>query len=103
MAVPQIHLNGSSRTDLLDQFKTAYIALAAARYALQQAAPHARDYYVISPGAFEVAREQHESRLQRINDVLEELQSIAIVIDDVQDKSSFQSRKEQHPDINYHP
>ena len=59
--IPRIHLNGTSKGELLDQLKAADRALGAAEEALGRAAPNARDYYVIEPNPFEQARRRRLS------------------------------------------
>lgn len=76
LQAPIVHLNGSSAANLIEQHKDAIRAIAAAQDALCSAAPHARDYYVV-PGAFELARAQHQERLDRLAAVREELELIA--------------------------
>lgn len=67
MTCPRIHLNGTSRKELLDQYEQAYRALDAAFAMLRDAFPHARDYYVISETAYSVARYEHEQRMQALS------------------------------------
>jgi len=45
MMMPTIHINGTSAKELLEQLRNASVAVREARGALQQAAPHGRDYY----------------------------------------------------------
>jgi hypothetical protein len=76
LRAPSVHLNGSGRVELCKQLETAHTALESAREALGAARPHARDYYVQSPGAFELARAEHVSRLRAIEGVQGELMAI---------------------------
>ena len=79
---PVIHLNGSGKQNLLDQLGTAAKSLYDSVSALQQAAPHQRDYYINDPDGskFAAAQKEHRDRLDRLSSVLEELQEIAINI-----------------------
>ena len=69
MMYPRVHLNGTSRKELLEQYEQAYRALDAAYAMLRGAFPHARDYYVISDSAYSVARHEHEARMQALAQV----------------------------------
>ena len=51
MMVPTVHLNGTSKCELMRQVMGARIALHTAIDALQQACPNGRDYYVQGPDA----------------------------------------------------
>lgn len=52
MMIPTLHLNGTSRTELIKQLTDAGHALALAIDALGNASPHGRDYYPQGPDAF---------------------------------------------------
>jgi hypothetical protein len=80
--IPRVHLNGTSKGELLEQFKTADRALRAAEEALQRAAPNERDYYVIEPNPFEGARAAHVARIKALTKVREEIMAIAIGVVD---------------------
>ncbi len=77
IALPTVHLNGTSRQELLQQFLAARTALRAARDAMCAAAPNGRDYYVQNTGAFSIARDQHTERLQRIEALIAEYETLA--------------------------
>lgn len=75
---PTVHLNGTSRDELLRQHVEAHIALRVALDKMGEASPHARDYYVSNDsGAFTKARLQHQARCEAIAKVMAELQEIA--------------------------
>lgn len=75
VTVPIAHLNGSGRSGLTRQYTDALMALTEAYETLQAASPHGRDYYVV-PGSFEKARDEHQTRLDRIRDVAQEVAQI---------------------------
>ncbi|HZU91403.1 MAG TPA: hypothetical protein VE993_19280 [Stellaceae bacterium] len=77
MMVPTIHLNGTSRDELLRQILEAKEAICKAVEALANAAPNMRDYYVQGPDAFPAARREHEKRMHRLADCIHELNEIA--------------------------
>lgn len=76
MKKPTIHMNGTSAKELYARYEVAAHALREAIDAVQLAGPNARDYYVQEPGAFEVARSEHEERLRKLTEVKKELESI---------------------------
>lgn len=82
LIVPTVHLNGTSRDDLLEQNVNAMHAVAAAMRALEAAAPNGRDYYPQAPNAITAAKEQHGDRLRSLADVHKELETIATAIAD---------------------
>lgn len=87
MMVPTLHLNGTSRRELISQLLGAATAVSKAQDALGQAAPHGRDYYVqddsaTAGDAIRQATLQHISRLQRLESVRKELENIAIAMDE---------------------
>ncbi len=76
LIIPCVHNNGTSRDDLLKQMFNAALAVQNAIDKLCDATPHGRDYYPLGDAAFKTARDQHRSRLAKLNDVLQELQHI---------------------------
>lgn len=76
MIKPTIHLNGTSRDALYEQMVEVGSALVKALDALREAAPNARDYYPQGPDAFEQARREHESRVERVNAVQAEVEDL---------------------------
>jgi hypothetical protein len=80
LAVPTVHMNGTSKKELLEQYKNAFTAVTTAVTELCKSSPHARDYYTQKGDQYPVARKQHESRLKRLNSVAAELESIAVAI-----------------------
>jgi hypothetical protein len=82
MMKPSIHLNGSSRSDLLDQQANAMTGIRTAIEALSEACPNARDYYPQGDQAYSEARAEHVSRLERLRAILKEYEEIAGAIVD---------------------
>ena len=74
---PDVHLNGTSADELLDQLKAANRALRESVEKLRLAAPHPWDYCRLAPGSFETAREQWRRRIAAVEDVATELGYIA--------------------------
>lgn len=83
LSVPTIHLNGTSADVLADQLMAAVTAIRDALRKLDDAAPHARDYYLRGNGAFTKEMQEHLSRVERIQSVNRELSKILEVVSDV--------------------
>lgn len=79
---PVININGTSKEVLMDQLVAVFHAGRALEKALAEAAPHGRDYQTAPPGAYQMARKQHEDRMKRVSSVLKEIEDIAIQIQD---------------------
>ncbi len=86
LSVPSLHLNGSSADALIEQLTEAGHALRQALRALDDAAPNARDYYVLGDEAFAKAMREHLSRVERVRSVLLEVASIHEVLTDAYDE-----------------
>jgi hypothetical protein len=76
LALPTIHLNGTSAQSLLDDIRDAAIAVRAAMDALSRTAPNGRDYYPQGNDALIIASGQHAERMARLRSVYAELQQI---------------------------
>jgi hypothetical protein len=74
--IPMVHLNGTSKKELVSQYDNAIQALETALDVVLKSAPNGRDYYPKGPDAYEIARKQHYSRTAKINQVINELTSI---------------------------
>jgi ABC-type transporter Mla subunit MlaD len=77
MTFPTIHRNGTSANELLRQTFDASDALRTAIEALQQASPNGRDYYQQGGAAFTSAVREHTARVERLRDVLSDLERMA--------------------------
>jgi len=82
MIAPTVHLNGTSKEALLQLNMNAASAVLAAIRALTEAHPNARDFYVQGPGAYKQAVDEHVARLDKLQDVLEELSELTEAISD---------------------
>jgi hypothetical protein len=80
LAIPTVHLNGTSREQLLEGLSDAIHAMHEAGRALAKAAPNARDYYVQGAGAINTALNQHEARMTKLREVIRELEQIVFAI-----------------------
>jgi hypothetical protein len=77
LTTPTIHINGTSRDELLECLIDARQAVRTAIDAVCTTAPHGRDYYPQGDAAFIKARDEHLARLKRLHDVVAELGEIA--------------------------
>jgi hypothetical protein len=80
LAIPTIHLNGTSKDALLEGYCNAIDALHEAGRNVAAAYPNLRDYYVQGPDAGRIAVEQHEARMTKLREVIRELETIAEAI-----------------------
>jgi hypothetical protein len=80
IAIPSVHMNGTSKRELLDQYIAAIRALRNATEIMAKGGPHGRDYYVQGSDAINVAIAQHRVRLQKVNAVADELEAIALEV-----------------------
>jgi hypothetical protein len=76
LLTPTVHLNGTSREELLDQLGNALTALHVATLVLGKAAPNGRDYYPQGEKVIYGALYQHKLRLQKLQEVIAELEAI---------------------------
>jgi hypothetical protein len=81
MKTPTVHLNGTSKTALLEQIEVAHAALRNAEQALAEMTPNGRDYYPQGPNAIYEALTEHRARQQKVTDVRVELERLAEAID----------------------
>jgi hypothetical protein len=80
MQVPSIHNNSTDKQELFYGYHTAMIAVETAIEAIQDAAPHPRDYYVQEAGSFRSALHEHMERLNKLYQIKGELSLIIIAI-----------------------
>jgi hypothetical protein len=76
LLVPTVHLNGTAKSDLIEQLEQAYDALATAQIKLSEAEPNGRDFYPQGPNVIIEAVGQHVERLQKIRSVQAEINAI---------------------------
>ena len=83
LALPTIHMNGTSKEALVEQLCEAGSAVNTAIRALALATPNARDYYPQGPDTFKRALAQHVARMEALSGVVSELQTLVERIDGV--------------------
>jgi len=81
MQLPQININGTAKSDLLEQQVEAMEAIRAAVEAVQASCPNGRDYTPqgspAAQAAFQRAISEHCDRITRLQAVLKEIETIA--------------------------
>jgi hypothetical protein len=81
MMVPTVHLNGTSKAELVRQLREAHQATVKALEALGGAHPNARDYYPQGPDAIKVAFDEHRARVAKLLSVCDEIFAISEAIE----------------------
>ncbi len=76
MAVPTIHLNGTTADELLAGYSEAKYQLSLARDAIAKTAPNGRDYYPQGPNAIVRAEIAHRGRVLTVENLMDELDAI---------------------------
>jgi hypothetical protein len=79
MRMPTIHSNGTSRTELFDNYYRAIEAVTAAIDALRATAPNGRDYYVQNlphTDASVEAMREHRARVAALETVKTDLEAL---------------------------
>jgi hypothetical protein len=77
LTFPTVHLNGTSKESLLEGYCEAINALHEAGRKLAAAYPNGRDYYVQGPSATSAAMKEHEARMNKLREIITELEAIA--------------------------
>lgn len=80
LLTPTVHMNGTSREELIQQLCDAHHAINKAQEVLAQAAPNGRDYYPQGADAMWTAQKQHRTRVARLAATAAELMAIAEII-----------------------
>lgn len=82
---PTIHHNGSSVQSLCEANDAAREALRRAITALEQAAPHERDYYPQGPNTGRLAQAEHRARIDKLVSVQRELEALRGYLAEIED------------------
>lgn len=78
MQFPQLNINGTSQTALIEQYESTAAAMVKAIDALRNAAPHGRDYQTLPAGAYMQAKKEHDARIAALQSVYDDLMDIVI-------------------------
>jgi hypothetical protein len=80
--VPTIHLNGTSKDDLLNALHNLASTLNVAGYEMEKVAPNGRDYYPQGPDAIREALAEHIDRAQRLKAIENEIDALYNAIEE---------------------
>jgi len=82
LVTPLVHLNGTGKDQLMEQYTEAGQAIFKAIQALHGASPNQRDYYPLGNDAWVLAKEQHQNRIDKLVDINADLMAIIDRIDE---------------------
>jgi hypothetical protein len=82
MITPTVHLNGTSREELLDQFRECYRSINDTLDIICKAAPHGRDYYPKGDMALPQAQKDHERRIKVLTEMRQEFLELYTEVED---------------------
>ena len=85
MTLPTLHMNGTSKEELVGNLCAAITALNDAYEAMKQCAPHGRDYYPQGSNALKKATDEHLARLRLVDQVKLEMEALVNAIDAIGD------------------
>jgi len=69
MIGPVVNLNGTARSDLVDQWKNVVNATDALMQAMFEASPHGRDYQTVSPEDYRKDRQEWTANLDKASEL----------------------------------
>jgi hypothetical protein len=78
LIAPIVHSNGTSRKELLDQYKGIMDSCRNLMTVMRSATPNGRDYYPISPTAGFEARDAYNERYNAVSKMHDEFEGLAI-------------------------
>lgn len=87
MMIPSIHLNGTSKEELLNQVKENALAISSTIETLQHNRPHGRDYYPQNRtadiyDAYRKASEEYEARITSLKTMYQDFVALFNAIED---------------------
>ncbi len=77
LVIPTLNLNGTAKKSLIDDYLACLDALRAAQAALERTSPHPRDYQTVTTGTWQRAAQQHRARYRALQEVMDEINTIA--------------------------
>lgn len=83
IVAPTVHLNGTSREQLLEPVREALEAARKLEAALQAAAPNGRDYYTQNAAALSTAVRQHEAYRGAAMMIRKDMAALACYLEEV--------------------
>jgi predicted ATPase len=82
LIIPTVHMNGTGKQTLIEEYVNAMNAVQTAIDALAQITVHSRDYYPQGNDAINEAKYQWNKQYDELMTVRNELEAIAIAIDE---------------------
>lgn len=82
MMIPSIHLNGTSKSDLIEQQCDVRRAADALLDALRKAGPNGRDYYPQGTDALRKAQAEYAERYAAVTKIRDDAEVLALAIHD---------------------
>lgn len=82
MMIPSVHLNGTSKQELLDGYVNAATALRHALVVVRATAPNGRDYYPQGAESIRQAEREYSARIEKIDLIVDELMALATAVDE---------------------
>lgn len=76
VAIPTVHLNGTSYDELMRQVLDARDAIHKAEKALTDMAPNGRDYYPQGDDALRLAQAKHKERMNALRTIVYDLEEM---------------------------
>jgi hypothetical protein len=76
LCIPTVHLNGTSKDELVGQLRRAIITATALKEFMQEGMPHPRDYYVQGEGIDIRARMHQKVRILKVETIIDDLEAI---------------------------
>lgn len=76
MMIPTVHMNGTSKDALTEAIREAVHAIHEAGRLLAATYPNGRDYYPQGNDAVHTAMKEHDARMQKLRDVVTELETL---------------------------
>lgn len=80
LAIPAVHNNGTPKKELVSNLQKAYLSLRESLDKLHKTGPHPRDYHIKQYSDYNAAKVQYRNRCQKIIEVMNELELMAIAI-----------------------
>ena len=81
MITPTVHLNGTSREALQEQYREAYSKLGETLVALIAAGPNGRDYYPQGSDVLLIAQREHRERIAKVRSVQDDMLALFESVD----------------------
>ena len=80
MTLPTVHINGTSKKELMAGYRAQLDALEKALDSMRWNSPNGRDYYPQGPDAINEAAKEHAARMQKVQSVYDEIHEMAMAL-----------------------